>query len=322
MAVAEQTKSGVRRSAPRLLDREGVLGGILVLPALVVVIAFLVLPIALAFAMAFMRIDLTRSPDWTFFGLGNFLQLPRDPVLGEAVPRTLYFAFLSTTVTLVAGVGVALFLNEPFRGNRSMRVLALLPWAVAPIATGVTWKLIFHFLYGLLNGILFALGLIPRYVGWLEDEFLAFHAAVLAYGWLAVPFVSLILLARLQSIPKPLYRAAMVDGAGQWNRFRYVTLPGIRGTLIILLLFQIIVSMQTFDLLYSLTRGGPGDATTVISMVIYNRAFDELRFGYASALALLLFLLTIVVLGAAFLLARRSRTDSSGARAAAADITA
>ena len=166
------------------------------------------------------------------------------------------------------------------------------------------------------------LGIIPRYVGWLEDEFLAFHAAVLAYGWLAVPFVSLILLARLQSIPKPLYRASMVDGANTWQRFRYVTMPGIRGTLVILLLFQLIVSMQTFDLLYSLTKGGPGDATTVISMVIYNRAFDELRFGYASALALLLFLLTILVLGAAFLLARRGRRESTMPREAAADITA
>ena len=125
MAVAEQTKSGVRRTAPRLLDREGVLGGILVLPALFVVILFLCVPIGLAFAMAFMRIDLTRSPDWTFFGLGNFLQLPRDPVLFEAIPRTLYFAFLSTGVTLLAGVGAALYLNEAFRGNRAMRVVAL-----------------------------------------------------------------------------------------------------------------------------------------------------------------------------------------------------
>jgi ABC-type sugar transport system permease subunit len=134
--------------------------------------------------------------------------------------------------------------------------------------------------------------------------------------------VSLILLARLQSIPKPLYRAAMVDGANTWQRFRYITMPGIRGTLIILLLFQIIVSMQTFDLLYSLTKGGPGDATTVISMVIYNRAFDELRFGYASALALLLFALTIVVLGAAFILARRGRRESTVPREVAADIAA
>ena len=230
MAVAEQTKSGVRRTAPRLLDREGVLGGLLVLPALVVVVLFLVLPIVLAFAMAFMRIDLTRSPDWTFFGLGNFLQIPRDPVLFETVPRTLYFAFLSTAVTLVAGVALALFLNEPFRGQRSLRIIALLPWAVAPIATGVTWKLIFHFLYGLLNAILFSAGLIPRYVGWLEDEFLAFHAAVLAYGWLAVPFVSLILLARLQSIPEPLL--PRVDGRRSEHlaAIPYVTMPGIRGT--------------------------------------------------------------------------------------------
>jgi len=318
MAVPDTARAGVRRYAPRLLEREGVLGGILVAPAVFVVIVFLVLPIAFAAAMAFIRIDLTRSTDWTFFGLGNFGQIPLDPVLFETIPRTIYFAFAATVLTLVAGVAAAVFLNERFRGQRTLRIIALLPWAVAPIATGVTWKLIFHFLYGLMNAILYSLGLIPRYVGWLEDPFLAFHSAILAYVWLAVPFVSLILLARMQGIPSQLYKAAMVDGASTWNRFRYVTFPAIRGTLVILLLFQLIVSMQTFDLVYSLTRGGPGDATTVISMVIYNRAFDELRLGYASALALLLFVLTTVVLGVAFILARRARRTSGPTAAEAA----
>jgi ABC-type sugar transport system permease subunit len=307
MAVDGTARVGVRRRAPRLLDREGVLGGVLVAPAVFVVVLFLVLPIILAAAMAFMRIDLTRSADWTFFGLGNFAQIRLDPVLFETIPRTLYYAFAATTLTLLAGVSASLFLNERFRGQRTLRIIALLPWAVAPIATGVTWKLIFHFLYGLLNAVLFSLGLIPRYIGWLEDPFLAFHAAILAYVWLAVPFVSLILLARLQGIPAQLYKAAMVDGASTWNRFRYVTFPAVRETVVILLLFQFIVSMQTFDLVYSLTKGGPGDATTVISMVIYNRAFDELRLGYASALAMLLFLITTAVLGTAFVLARRAR---------------
>ena len=307
MAALDPARAGVRRTAPRLLDREGVLGAILVAPALFVVIVFLVFPILLAGAMAFIRIDLTRSTDWTFFGLGNFAQIGLDPVLFETIPRTLYFAGMATVLTLLAGVGASVFLNERFRGQRTLRIIALLPWAVAPIATGVTWKLIYHFLYGLLNAVLFSLGVIPRYLGWLEDPFLAFHSAILAFVWLGMPFVSLILLARLQAIPNQLYKAAMVDGAGTWNRFRYVTLPGIRSTLVILALFTLIVSMQTFDLVYSLTRGGPGDATTVISMLIYNRAFDELRLGYASALALMLFLLTAIILGAAFFLARRAR---------------
>jgi len=144
-------------------------------------------------------------------------------------------------------------------------------------------------------------------VGWLEDNVLALHAAVVGQVWLTMPFVSLILLARLQSIPGQLYRAAKIDGAGTWNRFYHVTLPMLRGTLVIVLLFELIVSLQTFDLVFALTKGGPGDATTVINMLIYNRAFDELRLGYASALSVLLFGFTVAILGLAFVLAQRAR---------------
>jgi ABC-type sugar transport system permease subunit len=307
--------SGARVTVRRMLDREGVLGALLVTPAVVIVVAFLALPIGLAFAMAFIRIDLTRSPDWTFFGLGNFLQIRIDPTFFGTVPRTLYFAVLATGLTALTGSVTALFLNERFPGNRAMRVLVLLPWAVAPIATGVTWKLIFDYLYGLLNAVLFGLGLIPHYVGWLQDGGLALNAAIVGFVWLATPFASLIILTRLQGIPVQLYRAAMVDGANTWERFRYITFPALRVTLGIIVLFELIVSMQTFDLIYSLTKGGPGDSTTVINMLIYNRAFDDLRLGYASALALVLFALTATILGVTFLLARRGRRGQTEAQA-------
>src|SRR6478672_428178 len=246
--------SGARVTVRRMLDREGVLGALLVTPAVLIVVAFLALPIGLAFAMAFIRIDLTRSPDWTFFGLGNFLQIRIDPTFFGTVPRTLYFAVLATGLTAITGSVTALFLNERFPGNRAMRVLVLLPWAVAPIATGVTWKLIFDYLYGLLNAVLFGLGLIPHYVGWLQDGGLALNAAIVGFVWLATPFASLIILTRLQGIPVQLYRAAMVDGANTWERFRYITFPALRVTLGIIVLFELIVSMQTFDLIYSLTK--------------------------------------------------------------------
>jgi multiple sugar transport system permease protein len=307
--------SGARVTVRRMLDREGVLGALLVTPSVLIVVAFLALPIGLAFAMAFIRIDLTRSPDWTFFGLGNFLQIRIDPTFFGTVPRTLYFAVLATGLTALTGSVTALFLNERFPGNRAMRVLVLLPWAVAPIATGVTWKLIFDYLYGLLNAVLFGLGLIPHYVGWLQDGGLALNAAIVGFVWLATPFASLIILTRLQGIPVQLYRAAMVDGADTWERFRYITFPALRITLGIIVLFELIVSMQTFDLIYSLTKGGPGDSTTVINMLIYNRAFDDLRLGYASALALVLFALTATILGVTFLLARRVRRGQAEAQA-------
>jgi multiple sugar transport system permease protein len=282
------------------------MGWAFVAPAAAFIVVFLVLPLLLAVGMAFMRIDLTRSSDWTFFGLGNFAQAPRDELAGPAVIRTLQFAALVVVATTMAALGVALLLNERFPGVRIVRVVVLLPWAIAPLVAGVTWQLVFHITYGALNAVLLVLGVIPAPVGWLSDPGLAYVAIVIGQVWLAIPFASLILLARLQGLPPWLYRAAEMDGAGRWARFRYVTMPLLGSTLLVVVLVELIVSLQTFDLVYALTSGGPALSTTVLSLLIYDRSFQELRIGYGASLAVLM---GVVVTGVSLLvyLLTRSR---------------
>ncbi len=175
-----------------------------------------------------------------------------------------------------------------------MRVIALLPWAVAPLAAGSTWFLLFDFGMGGINGLLLSLGLIDRNVAWLDDAGLALSAAAVGQVWLSVPLASLLMLARLQSVPMQLYRAAMVDGASAVQRFRYVTIPALRTTIVILVLIETIISLQTFDLIFALTRGGPALGTVVFNFLIYQRGFVELRLGYAAALGLILFGIVIL----------------------------
>lgn len=301
------------RRLRRRLDDERVFGLVLLSPSAVLIGLFLVVPIAVATFMAFHRIDLTKSIDWVPNGLGNFAQIPRDRLAVESIPRTFYFAAATVLATTTFSLAFSLVLNERSRGQSILRITVLLPWAIAPLAAGVTWQMLFDLTYGALNGLLFGLGLIPHYVGWLGDSTFAINAAVMGQVWLAVPFGSLVLLARLNSIPEAIYRAAKVDGAGVWQRFRYVTLPNLRIMLIVLLLIQTVVALQTFDLIYALTRGGPAQATVVFNYLVYIRAFSELRLGYASALSALLFVIVVLASLGIVAVARGRRRRAVGA---------
>jgi multiple sugar transport system permease protein len=273
---------------------------------------FLVVPLLLAVSMAYIRIDLTRTVDWTFFGLGNFNQATKDDLVLPAAFRTIQYAVIVVALTTLTALGFAVLLNERFRGVRIVRVIVLLPWAIAPLVAGVTWQLVFHITYGALNAVLIALGIIHEPVGWLSDPGLAYAAIVVGQVWLAIPFASLILLARLQGAPHWLYRAAEMDGADRWARFRYVTLPQLSSTLVVVVLVEIVVSLQTFDLIYALTSGGPASSTVVLSMLIYTRTFGDLRIGYGSALAVLMGLVVVGV-SALVYLATRSRRQAAAA---------
>jgi multiple sugar transport system permease protein len=160
------------------------------------------------------------------------------------------------------------------------------------------------------NGICFQLGLIPRYQPWLDNPTVALTIAALATTWKQMPFLTLVTLAALQGIPDVLYRAAKMDGAGIWSRFAHITLPHLRGIIVFIILLQTIVSLQAFDLIFTLTRGGPAQSTVVLSYLVYANAFERLTLGKASAMAILLALLILVLSGLSFLgtVQRKSRT--------------
>jgi multiple sugar transport system permease protein len=282
-------------------------GLLLLLPTALVLLVFLALPLAYAAAMSLFRIELTVSPDWRWAGLGNYLSLLGERAVRDSLARTLAFALLTVGSSVLLALGAALALNEPFRGRGFARVLMLLPWAVAPVVAGVLWRYLFHSNYGLVNALLFQAGVIPGYRVWLDSAPVAITIAALATAWKTLPFLALIILARLQSIPESLYRAARMDGAGIWARFRHVTLPQLRGILIFAVVMQTIVALQSFDLIFTLTRGGPGQGTVLLSYLVFINAFERLSLGTAAAMAALLALLIVLLGGLTPLIAAERR---------------
>ncbi|HET8626446.1 MAG TPA: sugar ABC transporter permease [Thermomicrobiales bacterium] len=308
-----------RPSAPSLARRfqrldESHFGLLLIAPTAALLLVFLVYPIAYAIAMSFNRLELTVSPDQKWVGLANYGRILGDQTVRDSIARTLAFAAMTVAISVVLSLTLALVLNETFRGRKVVRVLILLPWAVAPVVNGVMWRYLFQSNYGLVNAVLARLGLIDHYQVWLENASLALLIAAVATAWKGMPFETLILLATLQSIPESLFRAAKMDGAGVLARFRYVILPHLRNTLIFVVLLETIVSLQVFDLIFTLTRGGPGQGTVVLSYLVYINAFERLSLGPASAMAILLTLLIMALsaLGFGLMATRRRRSRLVG----------
>tara|TARA_X000001036_G_scaffold119329_1_gene112822 strand:- start:4994 stop:5623 length:630 start_codon:yes stop_codon:yes gene_type:complete len=196
---------------------------------------------------------------------------------------------------MIIGYLIALLLNEDFWGRGVLRALLLIPWAIPEVVNGILWKWLLDPGFGILNRLLISMGLINEYQSWLSSMPSAMISVVIAYVWTHVPLAALILLAGLQSISKDVKDAALVDGAGLFQRLFLITTPLVRPVLLVVLIFETIFALKVFDIIYVLTGGGPGRATTVLGWEIYSRTFINLSFGRGSALAMLLGLITLVV---------------------------
>ncbi len=212
----------------------------------------------------------------------------------DALLNTLYFTVVEVVAVVILGLLAALLLNHPMARWSGFRVLLLLPWAIAPVANAVLWKWIYHSNYGILNALLVGFGLIDGNVTWLGDPFLALNMILIVDIWKSTPFIAILLLAALQNIPKSLYRAARIDGAGPWQQFRHITLPSLRTALAIAVVLQTIWSLRIFDLIFVLTKGGPADGTVVMNFLAYRVTFNFLKFGYGAAIANVIFLASLL----------------------------
>jgi ABC-type sugar transport system permease subunit len=259
------------------------------LPGGLLVALVLLPPMLSVFGVSFLRIELLKDDDIFFTGLRNYQRLTTDPNFLESVPRTLLFAIGTTLLTVPLALATALLLNRGFRGATILGVAMLLPWAVAPVVTGLYWKFIFQSQFGLATGLANIFGFADGPVLWLAEPVTAIVVAMFATAWRTVPLMAILLLAALKTIPEAQYRAAKMDGATTWEAFRYVTLPSIRNTQIVVAILSLILSLQTIDVLFTLTGGGPGTSTTVIIYYIYKSAIGTLSFGYSAALAVFLF---------------------------------
>jgi multiple sugar transport system permease protein len=269
---------------------------LLTLPTLLIVFLVIGIPLVYSLALSLHRINMLTQ-QWVFVGLQNYLDILPNPDFLWAFIRTVYFAVVTVLGGLVLGMGMALVLNMRFWGRGILRSFVLIPWAMSPVAVGILWGWMLNGNYGTLNGILFDLGLVDRPIAWLADGFAALNLVALVHIWNQAPLASLLLLAGLQSMPENLHRAARIDGAGPWARFTRITLPWLRPMLLLVLILTSINSIMAFDLFWTITKGGPGSATTVFSWMGYAYAFQFFRFGEGAAI---LYVLTLFCLILAF----------------------
>lgn len=264
------------------------------LPSFLFVLIFSLIPIFESFRLSFYRMILTLP--WLgqkFVGWQNYLDLLTDPVARHSLANTLIFVAVTVPLEVLLGLGLALVINEPFRGRGLVRAVALVPWAIPSTVASQMWRFIFNDRYGLFNYFLFGdqTGL---YLAPLADPQMALAAIMVADVWKTTPFAALIILAGLQAVPDELYEAASVDGAGGWQKFRRITLPMVKPAILLAFLFRTIDALRLFDLVFVMTQGGPADATNVLQFYGYKKSFAEGMIGAGSAVSVLVFLLSLL----------------------------
>ncbi len=275
---------------------ERTLAAVLMLPALLIISLVTLYPLGRSFWISLHRWNLMRPQEGRpFIGLDNYRFILTDPLFHDSLRLTLIFTVCAVTLEILLAVGIALVLNRDFRGRTFVRLLALLPWAVPSVVNGIMWKWILNPSYGALNGLLYSLGIIDEYIIWLGDPQLAMGMVVLADIWKETPFIMLLILAALQTIPKDLYDAGRVDGANPIQSFRHITLPLIQPVLFVAIALRTIWALKSFDLIYTLTAGGPSNGTSVVGYYTYLKSFVSLQLGRGAAVAFIMTLLVLVL---------------------------
>ncbi|OBI18468.1 carbohydrate ABC transporter permease [Mycobacterium sp. E2497] len=269
-------------------------GRLFVAPNLAAVAVFMLFPLGFSLYMSFQRWDVFRPPK--FVGLKNFHDLfTSDPLFAIAIRNTVIFTLGTVVPTIVVSLVVAGVLNRKVRGIGIFRTIVFLPLAISSVVMAVVWQFVFNTDNGLLNIMLGWVGIGP--VPWLVDPRWAMASLCIVSVWRSVPFATVILLAAMQGVPETVYEAARIDGAGEIRQFVSITVPLIRGSISFVGVISIIHAFQAFDMVYVLNgaNGGPETATYVLGIMLFQHAFSFLEFGYASALAWVMFAILLVL---------------------------
>ncbi len=262
-------------------------------PALILIVAIMLVPLALGVSYAFRDVQLLNPLSGGFVGLEHFRALAADDNFYRALRNTLWWTGASVLLQFLFGLILALLLERPFAGRGLAQALVFLPWAVPSFLTGLNWAWLFNPVIGPLPHWLFALGLMTEPRNILSDPQLAMWGPIAANVWWGIPFFAITMLAALQAIPRDLYEAAAIDGAGAIRRFTAITLPFLAPTIAITVLLRTVWIANFADLIVVMTNGGPADRTQIVASYIFTQAFRALDFGYASAIALVLLLLLL-----------------------------
>ena len=306
------TPEAVTTKGPRPSRTRARAGRLFVAPNLAAVAVFMLFPLGFSLYMSFQRWDVFRPPK--FVGLKNFEELfTSDPLFLIAIRNTAVFTLGTVVPTIVISLVVAAVLNRKVKGIGIFRTIVFLPLAISSVVMAVVWQFVFNTDNGLLNIMLGWVGIGP--VPWLVEPRWAMVSLCIVSVWRSVPFATVILLAAMQGVPETVYEAARIDGAGEIRQFAFITVPLIRGAMSFVVVISIIHAFQAFDMVYVLNgaNGGPETGTYVLGIMLFQHAFSFLEFGYASALAWVMFgiLLVLTVLQLRFT-RRRSWEASRG----------
>ncbi len=299
MSIRTEVK-GARPRRVRLLEHG--FPYLLVFPAVAGILLVILFPIAYNAWLSFhlRRLIIPQTP---FVGLMNYQRVLHDPEFWSAVWVTGVWAVGSIGLSFLVGLGMALLLDLQFPGRWVFRIIFLVPWATPQIVAAMNWKWLLNDQFGLINSLLVQAGFLPQSVAWLADLRLALPVVILINVWKNYGFEMMAFLAALQSIPGVLYEAGSIDGASALQRFRYITLPLLRPIILVLIVLRSIWSINSFDMVYVLTSGGPANATQLTSLYIFKTAFERGMFSASAAASMLIF---AVVLGLALLFMRAS----------------
>ena len=281
-------------------------------PSLVLITLVIVFPLVYAFYLSLQNFDLSVGPDYQYIGGRNYMEaLFRDQRFLGSIWNTAVIIVPSLAVELLLGLGLALLLGRVIRGRPVITALLAIPAMVSPVMGAMAWRMMYGVKYGAINNLGLQLGLIDVYFDWFASPFISVVAVILVEIWLNTPFMMLVLLAGLQSIPQELYDSAKVDGATTWQAFWSITLPLLKFTMAVGVMIRMIDLTKLFGLIFLLTFGGPGGATETVAFNTYLVGFKDFRMSYASALSYVI-VGGVLVLTLAFLWIQRFREAKAG----------
>ena len=273
--------------------KDNIRGFYFLIPALLLLSIFIIYPLIDALYLSF-RSQLIYELKGNFIGLANYIEILQDKEFWNALSLSIIWTVANVIAQVLLGVSAALLLNEDFKGRTLARALVLLPFFMPTISVTLMWKWLLNQNYGIFNSILMQLNIISKPINWLENSQLALFSLIFIGIWRFSPFVIINILARLQTIPMELYEAAEIDSASKWSQFRYITLPEIKGVLLVVILLRGIFMFKKVDMFLILTGGGPGTSTQTLPVLIYKSAFGAMRLGKGAAYAMVTLLITTI----------------------------
>ena len=267
---------------------------LLVAPAVLLVAIMTIYPAIFAVRLSLMDINLLKFTSGEFIGTQNYSDAFQDEIFIDGLWRTLRWVVVVAGSQMLVALPVALFLNTRFTGRALVRAAVLIPYVVPATVVAIIWRFMVDANFGVINDILLRLGMIDEYEAWMSQPFASFIVIALAMLWTGFPFYAISLLAALQVIPDDLYEAARIDGAGNWQQFRFVTLPLILPTILLLLLLRTIWLSHNVDLIFLMSEGGPGYNNYTVAIYSFVLTWSRLEIGYPASLAIMLAIVLLI----------------------------